>query len=59
MIGCFRVFEYLQKFLQIFVLFKEWIVTFTLYLPIFSNALFIIFLSHLNIISLFVLYSFF
>ena len=43
MIGCFRVFEYLQKLLQIFVLFEEWIVTFTLYLPIFSNALFIIF----------------
>ena len=49
-----------QQHLQIFVLFGEWTIAFTFYIPIFSNTLsnrlFIISLFHLNIISLFFLY---
>ena len=60
--------QYLENFLQvfffyIFILFGQWTMTFTFYLPtfsnIFSNRFFNLFLSHLNIISLFIFYSYF
>ena len=35
----FHLLEYLQQIHQIFVLFGEWIVIFTFYLPTFSNTL--------------------
>ena len=55
--------EYLQQLLQIFVLFGEWIVIFSFYIPTFTNTLSTDSrsqsLSYLNIISSFILYSFF
>ena len=56
----FIFLEHLQQFQQIFVLFGEWTVTFSFYIPTFSNTLPIDSLSHslfhLNIISSFILY---
>ena len=56
-----EVLKYLQPLFQNFlVLFKELIVAFTLYFFQFTiSRLSIFFLSHLNIISLLFLYSFF
>ena len=55
--------EYLRQFLYIFVLFEQYIMIFFFYLSTFSNTssnrFSIIFLSHLNIIYLFIIYSYF